>query len=507
MQLSKSDYLLYLKHPAWLWLKKHNKNILPEPDATLQALFASGNRYEAYAEELFPKGITLGWNNFSEYQDLPQRTQKALSDGAATLFQGRFVYEDLTCIIDVLQRVDGNVFDLFEIKASTSAKTSHIPDLAFQVHVLRGAGLSIRRVGVVHVNRDYTRNGPLDIEALSTIEDVTEDVFEELETTPANVKAALKVMQLEAMPDPSPRHVARGAMNDWLEIYHLTKPGLTDDSIYNLAALQPDQAAALEDGGVKRLRDIPSDFDLTKRQTRQVESEKADEPYVDRKAIQGFLNELQYPLYFLDYETFSDVIPAFDGLRPYQQVPFQYSLHIQRAPGAELEHREYLHVENTNPISQLLAQLKRDIGPEGSVIVWYAPFEVGRNNDMADMSPDDAAFLENVNLRVVDLMQPFKDGHYVDKKFAGSTSIKKVLPVLVPDLSYDGLDIGNGSVAQQAWMDVVLRGNHPESREEVFENLRTYCALDTLAMVRIFEALTQKVGRKKRSLLERVFGS
>lgn len=503
MQLTKSEYLLFLKHPAWLWLKKHQKEVLPEPDAALQALFASGNRYEAYAEQLFPGGCTLGWSTYAEYDDLPKRTKTALDDGATTLFQGRFEHGQTTCIVDALQRVGGNEFDLFEIKASTSPKSGHIADLAFQVIVLEGAGLKIRNVGVVHVNNDYVRNGNLDVAKLSTVTDVTEKVIQRKEATEDEIQQALKIMGQDQMPDPSPRYAARGAMQEWLDIYRLIRPEWADDSIYNLAGIQPDEVGGLEDDGITSMSEIPQDFALSTRQERQVNAVRSGKRHINTPAIKDFMSQLEYPIYFLDYETFGDVIPAFDGLRPYQHVPFQYSLHILTAPGASIAHKEYLHTTNTNPVGPLVSQLRNDIGDRGSVIVWYAPFESGRNADMAALAPEHRGFLEDVNERIVDLMDPFKNGWYVDKKFAGSASIKKVLPVLAPDLSYGALEIGNGSAAQQAWMDVVLRGNHPEMRKEVLQNLRNYCKLDTMAMVRIFQALNST---PKRSLLERVLG-
>jgi hypothetical protein len=176
MQLSKSDYLLFLRHPAWLWLKKHRRQVLPEPDAVLKARFEAGHRFEAYAEQIFPAGIKLGFDSFSDYASLTTRTYAALADGAKVLLQGRFEHDQLTCIIDVLQRVDGDVFDLFEIKASTKVKPEHVPDLAFQVHVLEGAGLKIRKTAVVHANNQYVRAGDIDPQSLTGVTDVTDKV-------------------------------------------------------------------------------------------------------------------------------------------------------------------------------------------------------------------------------------------------------------------------------------------------------------------------------------------
>ena len=490
-QLSKSDYLLFLRHPAWLWLKKHRRNILPKPDAALQALFDAGHRFEEFAEQRFPNAVRLGFSDFAEYRNLPRRTHQALDDGAATLFQGRFESGRSTCIIDVLQRVESNLFDLFEIKASTSAKSEHIPDLAFQLMVLEGAGLRIRNLGVVHVNRDYVRAGPIDIDALSTLTDVTQKVRAIRHENEAAVEHAFKIMDLDDMPDLSPRHLASGSMDDWLEVLEAVSGPLAPDSIYNLSGIKPAQVGKLEDSGVRSLRDITHDFALTDRQSRQVRAAKTGERTIDVAAIRSFLGAVRYPLYFLDYETFSDVVPAFDGTRPYQQVPFQYSLHIRHAPGAELEHREYLHEEKTNPVPALLANLTQELGDTGSVIVWYAPFETRRNTEMGQMSPAHAEFLAGVNARVVDLIDPFRKGWFVDKDFLGSSSIKRVLPVLAPELSYDALAIQDGGAAQREWMDVVLHGKRPDKISKVFADLRAYCARDTLAMVRIFDVLDE----------------
>lgn len=488
-QLSKSDYLLFLRHPAWLWLKKHRKRALPEPDAALKALFASGHRFEAFAEQRFPDAVTLGFDDFSAYRDLPRRTQNALADGAPTIFQGRFEHGRTTCIIDVLQRVEGNVFDLFEIKASTSAKNEHIPDLAFQLLVLEGAGLEIRNLGVIHVNRDYVRAGDIDPIEISSQTDVTRKVREIAGETSSQVAEALKVIDLADMPDISPRHLKSGSMSDWLEIFEGLGEPFEKYSIYNLASIQAEQVGTLEDAGAGSLADIPDDLELTERQARQVTAVKTGQRAINSDAIGSFLGSVQYPLYFLDYETFSDVIPAFDGIRPYQQVPFQYSLHIRRGPGEELEHRDFLHEEHSNPVPSLLAQLVQDISDMGSVIVWHDPFETRRNTEMGEMSPPHAEFLADVNDRVIDLIDPFKYGWFVDKDFFGSSSIKKVLPVLAPDLSYEALDVQDGESAKQLWMDVVLHGKQADQRQKVFADLRTYCSLDTMAMVRIFDVL------------------
>lgn len=489
MQLSKSEYMIFLKHPAWVWLKKHKKSALPPPDAALQALFDSGHAFEAYAEQRFPDAVKLGFDNYNEYLTLPERTQKAIADGAETIFQGRFEANDTTCIIDVLQKVGDKLFDLFEIKASTSVKTDHIPDLAFQCNVLEGAGLKIRNTGVIHVNRAYVRQGEIDIDALSKVSDVTEAVSDRRSQTAAETEQALKAIQAPDMPDLSPRNADQSDLQEWLEIFEILKGAFEPRSIYKLPGLRPDQVAFLEDRNIAEIKDIPDEMRMSVRQAGFVELVQQRKRHIDENQIRSFLNELTFPLYFLDYETFSNAVPAFDGVRPYQQVPFQYSLHVLSAPDAELEHRGYLHADPSLPVPALAEQLQKDIGETGSVIVWYAPFEMGRNGEMGRMLPEHKDFFEQLNARVVDLMEPFKKGWFTDAAFLGSASIKNVLPVLVPELGYKDLQIQDGGMAQRAWMKRYIEGDNSGSEEQLLQSLNAYCALDTLAMVRIHEVL------------------
>ncbi|MEX2436791.1 MAG: DUF2779 domain-containing protein, partial [Candidatus Paceibacterota bacterium] len=195
------------------------------------------------------------------------------------------------------------------------------------------------------------------------------------------------------------------------------------------------------------------------------------------------------PLYFLDYETAMSVIPLYDGTKPYQQIPFQYSLHTVEFPDSEPKHTEYLHRDSNNPVPNLLENLRKDIGNKGSIIVWFKAFETRRNDEMGEIMPKYKEFLEDLNNRVVDLMDPFSNGWFVDKNFKGSSSIKNVLPVLAPDLSYKDLEVQEGGAAQRLWMENVFNNDGNKDNEKLFFDLIEYCKLDTLAMVKIWQTL------------------
>jgi len=487
--ISKSEYMMFLKHPAWLWLKKHDKDKIPPPNAMLEALFEEGNIFEKYGEKLFPNGIRLGFNNYQEYLSLPKRTQQALNDGKKTVFQGRFEADNITCIVDVLDRVKDNTFDLYEIKSSTQVKVDHEHDLSFQILVLEGAGLKIRNISVIHVNNQYVRDGDIDVKKLSVITNITNEVRDRMEITKEKIKIARSIIEMDEIPDISPRYVGLSAFNDWMEIYRILKGKIHQDSIYNLCSPGNKRIGELEDIGVSLMSDIPEDFKLTEKQQRQVQAVKTGLRHIEKENIISFIKELKYPLYFLDYETFSGVIPAFDGIKPYQQVPFQYSLHILRSFNGELEHKEYLHTENTNPCKFIIQQLKKDIGPEGSILVWYQPFESGRNKELGEMFPKYKDFITSINDRIVDLMIPFSNGWFCDKDFMGSASIKKVLPIVVPNLSYKNLNIQEGLSAQKIWMETVVAGKNQDNKDKIMNDLIEYCKLDTFAMVEIFKYL------------------
>ncbi|MEX2014179.1 MAG: DUF2779 domain-containing protein [Parcubacteria group bacterium] len=500
MVISKSEFMMFLKHPAWLWLKKFAKDKLPIPDEGLQALFDEGTLFEEYAEKLFPEAVKLGYKNggdFSgtKYYALPEETTKEIKNGTEVIMQGRFEAGNITSIFDVLEKAGDKTYNLYEIKSSTSVKPEHISDLAFQTIVLEKAGLSVKNAYVLHVNNKYVRNGTIEPTKISAKSDVTEEVRENLEETRENIAQAFKILEQKEMPDISPRHLKQGGdtLAEWLAIIEGIKGELPRYSIYKLASSDPKTLGWLEDNGIELLNDIPLDGPLSEKQLRQVEAMKSDVQHIDTEEIKNFLNDLEYPLYFLDYETLASVIPAFDGYRPYQQVPFQYSLHILDKPGGQLTHKEYLHTDNSDPVPSLLEHLQNDLGAKGSVISWYMSFEKTRNTEMGKMHPKYEKFLAGVNERMVDLMIPFSKGWFVDKDFFGRASIKSVLPTLLPEFSYKKLNISEGGQAQRVWMQTVLGGKDPDKKEQIMKDLREYCRLDTYAMYAILKYLEGRV--------------
>jgi len=492
--LTKSEYMMFLKHPAWLWLKKYQKSKLPPIDENTQSQFDTGHEFETYAEQLFPNALKLGFSNYEEYNNLPQRTEVALSE-VETILQGRFEVNNITCIIDVLTKKDNETYKLVEIKSSTKAKPEHEYDLAFQVYVLEQYGLKIDEISVMHVNNEYVRQGAIDPKQLVTETNVTAEVRELLSVTSQKVVEAFAILESSTIPDISPRYANQLGVTgttwfaDWMEVYYHLNPNLDKYSIYNLAFPNPEQLGKLEDMGITSIQEIPEELALREKQLMQIKTTKSGERIVLKDKIKEFLDTFQYPLYFFDYETLSSIIPFFDGMCPYKDYPFQYSLHILDTPDAEIRHTEYLHLEKSNPMPSLLKKLKEDVGSKGTILTWNMNYEKSCNERMASMYPDYEEYLQKFNERIIDLMTPFSEMWFVDKDFFGSASIKTVLPALVPELSYKEMVVSDGLKARRMWTQTILEGKNIDSRHKIVDDLLKYCTLDTFAMVRIFKVL------------------
>ena len=489
MLLSKSEYMLYLRHPAWLWIKKHAKDLMPPIDDALQARFNEGHAFEPFVEALFPNLICLGFNSYSEYLDMPDNTLKAWERGAEVVSQGRYETGSITCISDIVRK-KGDAFILTEIKSSSSAKKEHALDLAFQKIVLEGAGYPIHRCEVAHVDSSYVRKGDINPNQLVSFTDITEKVNDLIELTKSKIDQAILVASGRVMPDPSPERARLKSYQDWLGIRKNISPPLPENSIHFLPYMDAERSTKLAKEGITTDEEI-KDLSVLKKSTQKFLIAKAEGVRtIEKDKLGAFLSEISYPIYYFDYEASQSLLPPWDGTRPYQQVPFQYSLHILKEPNGEVEHREYLHKDISNPMPNLIKSLKENVGSKGSILVWYESYEKSRNKEMAEMYPEAAGFLKAFNNRIIDLIKPFSQGMVRDQAFMGSSSIKKVLPTVVPSLSYDCLEIQEGGTAAQKWKEVTLGEASVSEREKVYSDLSSYCSLDTLAMVEIHKALT-----------------
>jgi hypothetical protein len=493
MQITKSDFLKYLQCPEYFWMTKYKPESLNENeiDPFVQQIIDQGNEVEAWARKLFPRGVMIS----SWKEQAIEDTRLAINEGAQILFQPSFQADGLKARIDVLERTEKG-WNFYEVKGTTSKqkkKAEHYWDAIFQREVMTRAGYEIENIYLVELNKDFIKDGVIAADKLLDITNITEDLQGLNEEVRQGINLAKAHLAKTLQPSKCNCHLkSRKNQCPAFKVFNSDFPAY---AVHDLARVSATKLSLFDDIDVVKVDDIPQEFELTAPQYNQVWTHQNDETVIKLPEICKHFGDLNYPLYFLDYETYPAAVPVYDGCRPFQQVPFQYSLHILDAPDGEFVHKEFLQTDSSSPIRPIALSLCNDIGDQGSVIVWNRSFEKKCNEDLALMNPDLSDAILNINSRLYDLMEIFSKQFYVHKKFKGRSSIKKVLPVICPKLSYDGMGIANGGAACSSWKKMVFDECSLEEQELIKKDLLEYCKLDTWAMVRIWQEMNLMINK------------
>ena len=460
--LTKSEFLAFLECEKDFWLQRRRPDAInrPPPSDFDKLLMEDGYAVEAVARAMFAAR--------ADAERFTYQTQ--LTDGHC------FARAD---IIGMLP--DGRV-EIYEVKSSTSPK-EHIADACFQRIVAERSGLEVAASYIVHVDSDYRRSGALDAEAFLVFAPVDEAIAQVRAEIEEGIEHALALLAEETIDETGCGCLLKSRARQCASFAYFN-PNQPDPSVHVLPRMAGARLAKLVEEGRQSVHDATPD-DVTAAQLPVLLAMQSGKPIIDRDAIRTFLAELTFPLHFYDYETAAGAIPMAEGHGPHEQIPVQFSCHVLAEDGS-LSHAEFL-AQNHGEEGALVEALRLTVEDAGSVLVWNETFERGCNRRMARLLPDDADFLEDVNIRTVDLMSPFRR-HYVDPGFYGSTSIKKVLPVLCPSLSYDGMAVHDGTGAILAFREMV-DCQETDRRDALRDQLIEYCRLDTLAMVEIYRRL------------------
>jgi hypothetical protein len=495
VNLSKSRYLRGIQCQKILWLDR-NKSEVRDDSELDQAILETGNKvgdlamgyYGAYTEVPYSEDKSV----------MIAETQRLLMGGESNarhphvICEASFSYDGNFCSVDIL-RVRKSGVEIIEVKSATSVKDIYYDDTAFQYYVLASSGLNVKKVSVMYINNEYERQGELDIKSLFAVYNCTKEARSMQADVAANIAMFKASAEAEIEPD---MEIGDQCSNPYPCSYcSYCWQHIPQNSVFNITGNGIRSAKKMElysRGIVSFEQLLESGEYLNKIARLQVESYVNNSPpHIDKDEISLFLETLSYPLYFLDFETFQEAIPSFDGQRPYMQIPFQYSLHIQETPGGLLSHREFLAEEGADPRRELAERLCADIPVDVCVLAYNMSFEKRHIREQAERFDDLSDHLMKVHDNVRDLMLPFQKRSYYSREMGGSYSIKQVLPALFPDeaeLDYDALDlIHDGGEAMAAYAD--LPGKPPEERRHIRAALLAYCRLDTLAMVRILEKL------------------
>jgi hypothetical protein len=452
--ISKTTYLYGMQCQKRFYLNRFHKTFANPEDEQTQFIFQRGTDVGELAQQLFPGGVNAQGKEKYHSEKTVQRTQELLVQ-TEIIYEAAFIYNDVICAVDILVR-NGNNYYAFEVKSTNSVKEQHLDDAALQYYVLSNCGLNLSNFSIVHFNRDYVRLGELDVKQLFTSSSVIEEVEARQKPIAKNIADIKKLVWLKKIPD-----VEMGS--------HCNLPYACNFSEYCLNQL-PESEREMEE-------EVELDTSIR----------------VDSEAWKSFSEDFVFPLYFFDFETVMYGVPEYNFSRPYQQIPFQYSLHVLLKPHSKPLHKSHLGDGISDPRPDLIEQMIRDLGESGSIVTWNITFERGVIAKLAIDFPEYQKELAAIQARLVDLMPPFRPnwGVVSSDAFRNSYSIKNILPVVVPKLSYQELTIQEGGTASFLYGQMALL--EPKEREQLRADLLDYCHLDTLAMLRIWERIESLV--------------
>ncbi|MBI5622532.1 MAG: DUF2779 domain-containing protein [Elusimicrobia bacterium] len=475
--------------PKALWLYRHAQGRSRKLDPFLQRIFEQGREVGELARDRFPDG-TLIEEDHRHLTEALASTQKVIEAGACVLYEAAFMAHGVLVRPDIMVLRKG-AWTIYEVKCSSEVKDTHLQDATIQRFVVEEAGLKVSAAAIVHMNGSYLRKGALDLDKLFIIADVTKEtgllkhgITDKLEEL-AKLLSSQKPPSTELGPWCSSPHGC--------DFYDACWEDIPEYSIYDIKHLPWEKTALLRQNGIMAIKDIPEDFPLSPQQALQRLAEKNQQTLIDDREIAKHLAKLKYPLHYLDFETISPAIPPYDDHRPLEQLPFQASVHIQDEPGAALRHLEYLGDGTGDPRPGLTRFLTEAIASRGSVIAYNKQFEGMCLRVLAEHYPEHSKKLLSMKERLWDSAESFSKSHYVHPGFKGRWSIKKVLPVLVPEMTYSGMAVANGEDAQTAYFQLMSDSISKADRARLMADLKEYCGQDTLAMVRLVDVLKKSV--------------
>ena len=472
--------------------------------------------YCAVAEDkttIFENGHKVGElakGLFGDYEDIPfditltpmiERTNELITNKPNVITEASFSYDNNFCSVDILKNDEDGV-EIYEVKSSTSVHDPYWDDASYQYYVLSNLGHNVKKVCIVYINREYVK-GKLPVEdeldKFFNIEDITDIALEKQDEIRNNIAMINRYMDEHGEYNEPVKELGMQCYKPYpCDFWDYCTKDLPKPNVFDVAEMRKNQKFKKYYDGKVSFEDLINE-DLNPKYHQQIDLELNDKgPEINKEAIANLLNSLKYPLYFIDYESYSVPIPEIEGTHPYQQLPFQYSLHIIDEDG-NCEHKEFLaEPDDDDFIRHFAESMVNDLSEDGSVIVYNKVFEESQvNKKLAEMYPDLKDEIYRINGNMVDFRVPFMNRDYYVKEMEGSNSIKYVLPALYPNdpkLNYDNLPmVHNGGEASEAFLS--LRDKSLESmHEDIKKSLLIYCELDTYAMVKIWEKFREVTG-------------
>ncbi len=451
-----------------------------------KAIFKRGTNVGELAQQLFPGGERAAEGDPPDYEKALRKTKELIDCNTKVIYEAAFMFNDVLSIADIFFMEKGGA-KVYEVKSSTSISETYLNDAALQYYVISGQGIRVKDFSIIYINNQYIRKGNLNLEELFTTESVLELILPMQKSVKENINRLKKVILKKKMPGID---IGEHCYNPYTcGFFNYCRKHIPEVSIFDFSGMHLAKKYELYRNGIIRLDDVPEDFPLNKNNKLQLDVFKSGKPLIDKNAINNFISDLHYPLYFMDFETFQPAVPLFDNSKPYQQIPFQYSVFLKKNKNSEAEHFEFLAEPGDDPRKKFTENLLKVTKGKGDVLVYNKTFEITRLNEIARDFPEYADEIEKLVSRIKDLMIPFQKKYYYAPEMKGSYSIKAVLPALVPELSYDELEINEGGLASIAYESLQTETDMMFIAE-IKQQLLEYCKLDTLGMVKILEKLS-----------------
>ena len=495
--LSKSKFILAQQCYKSFWLEFNNYKKTNVIDESAKDRLNAGNDVGEEAKNLFPNGIDIEYHK-ADYQKMCELTSKAIDSGKTTIYEASFLEKGVFIRVDIMNKTSKG-WDVYEVKSSSNLRSYHKEDASLQWYVLQAVkGLKLNDAYVVTLNNKYQKDGDINPTALFTKHLLTDYV----KSNQFEIENQLEDIKLVSISNNEPE-ISIGAQckkPHACEYLDRCWPKSTKEinSVFNLYRLNLDKKLDFYNQGIISFEQIKPDTKLSLTQQNQIKANEIKEPIINQTKIQDFINSVEYPISYFDFETFTDAIPLFDGQRPHMQMPFQYSLHIQKDAKSNIdsdkEHFEFIASIKEDPRRAIAESMLQNIPKSGSIMAYNQSFEKNCIKSLADHCPDISEDLLALNDRFIDLIDPFRSGGYYHHEFKGSFSIKKVLPAICPNdkkLDYKNLDINNGLMASSAYKK--MRNLSSDERVSMRKKLFDYCCLDTYAMYAIYSKLLEIV--------------
>lgn len=490
--LSKSKVLAYRQCPKRLWLEVHQPQLCKESAAT-QTSFAVGHQVGAIAQRLYdPKGQGVLINPQADGFDAAFAKTKQLLQSPQPIFEAGFRAAGAMAFADVMLPVMAGgslTWRMVEVKSATSVKDYHRDDAAVQSFVARSAGVPLTRIALAHIDSDWVYPGNEDYTGLLLESDLTDEVWHRGEEVRRWIGEAQQIVAMTSEPRVATgKHCSSPYECGFLAHCQSQEPQAEQPIEWLPGRLSLGLQAHIKAHDLTELRDLPEEL-LNDKQRRVKDVSLSGKPYFDQEATAQALAAHKLPAYFLDFETIQFAVPIWEGTRPYQQIPFQFSVHRLSCDG-QLDEQSFLDLTGGDPSRAFAEALIGACGEQGPIFVYNAGFETARIRELSERFPLLAKPLLALNERVVDLLPVARD-HFYHPSQKGSWSIKAVLPALCPDLDYGQLEgVQDGGMAMNAFLEALAPHTSWARKSEIEQQLLNYCALDTYAMVRVWSVFT-----------------